>query len=39
MLLPAGTYKLRVVSQVYGEISKDVTVEANKVTMVDRSKK
>ena len=39
MLLPAGTYKLHVVSQVYGEINRDVTVEANKVTMVDISKK
>ena len=39
MLLPAGAYKLHVVSQVYGDITKDVTVVVNKVTMVDISKK
>jgi len=34
MLLPAGTYQLSVNSPIFGEIKKDVTVTANKVTVI-----
>jgi hypothetical protein len=34
LLLPAGTYELKVQSQIYGEINKTVTIEAGKVNKV-----
>ncbi len=34
MLLPPGTYQLSVNSPIFGEIKKDVTVTANKVTVI-----
>jgi hypothetical protein len=34
LLLPPGTYRLKVDSPIYGTINQDVTLEANKVTVV-----
>ena len=34
MLLPPGTYQLRVSSKIFGEISQPVTIEAHKVTVI-----
>lgn len=34
LLVPAGTYELKVQSQLYGEFTKSVTIEANKVNRV-----
>ncbi len=34
MLLPPGTYQVRVASPVYGEINQSVTIEANKLTTI-----
>ena len=34
LLVPAGTYELKVVSQIYGEFTKMVTIEAGKVNRV-----
>lgn len=34
LLVPAGTYELKVVSQVHGEFTRNVTVEAGKVNAV-----
>jgi hypothetical protein len=39
LLLPPGTYKVQVSSPIYGEINKDVTLEANKVTIIPLPKK
>ena len=38
LLLNPGTYKVRVVSQVYGEVSQEVTIVADKVTTMLLSK-
>jgi hypothetical protein len=34
LLLPPGTYRLKVDSPIYGTINQDVTLEANKVTVI-----
>jgi hypothetical protein len=34
LLVAAGTYELKVMSQVYGEFTRNVTVEANKLNRV-----
>jgi hypothetical protein len=34
LLIPAGSYELKVQSQIYGEITKQVTIEAGKVNTV-----
>jgi hypothetical protein len=34
LLVPAGTYELKVQSQLYGEFTKQVTIEAGKVNRV-----
>ena len=34
LLIPAGTYELKVVSQIYGEFTRNVTIEAGKVNRV-----
>lgn len=39
LLLNPGTYEVHVVSQIYGDTTKSVTITANKVTMVDLSKR
>jgi len=39
VLLPPGTYKVQVSSPIYGEINQDVTIEANKVTVIPLPKK
>jgi hypothetical protein len=39
LLLPPGTYRLQVSSPMYGEINQDVTLVADKVTVVPLSKK
>ena len=39
LLLNPGTYKVQVSSPIYGEINKDVTIEANKVTVIPLPKK
>lgn len=39
LLLNPGTYRLQVSSPVYGEINKDVTIEADKVTVIPLPKK
>jgi hypothetical protein len=39
LLLPPGTYRLTCSSRLYGEINQDVTIVANKVTIVPLSKK
>ena len=39
LLLNPGTYKVQVSSPTYGEINKDVTIEANKLTVIPLPKK
>jgi len=39
ILIPAGTYELTVESQIYGNIKKSITIEANKVNRVDYGSK
>jgi hypothetical protein len=39
LLLNPGTYELHVVSQKFGDITKPVTIEANKVTLIPLAKK
>lgn len=39
LLVPAGTYELKVQSQIYGEFTKQVTIEAGKVNRVVYGKK
>ena len=39
LLLNPGTYKVQVSSPIYGEINKDVTIEANKVTVIPLPKR
>lgn len=39
MLLPAGTYNIRCSSAIFGEINQQVTIEANKLTVIPLQKK
>lgn len=39
ILLNPGTYTVRIVSEKYGDISQQVTIEANKVTVIPLTKK
>ena len=39
LLLNPGTYRVQVSSPIYGEINKDVTIEADKVTIIPLPKK
>jgi hypothetical protein len=39
LLLPPGTYRVKVDSPIFGSINQDVTLEANKVTVIPLNKK